>query len=142
MQGNYSMKPTELQPGQYSLNQGDIIVVKSKGISTQFAMLINGGFDVVHERLGSENALAYKVFFKFADDITMMQGNLVMFNVDNLAKYFNLSKGVIYRSLHVLLKADLLRKVKKGCCIMNPNIIWNGKTADRLEAIIAWEGNE
>lgn len=100
-------------------------------------MLVDGGVHLLQERVPSVSA--HSLFIKLVEDMKPFTGNTCYVHFTTLAGYFKVHVNSIYRQFKALLDGDILRKVKKGHYLINPNIIWSGHAAEWKEACKAWE---
>lgn len=108
--------------------------------SLRYIMLIDGGFNILHERVSSVSA--YALLFKIVEDMKPFAGNTAYVHFTSLADYFQVHVNNIYRPFKMLLHADILRRIKKGHYTINPYVIWSGYPKDWKVACTAWTKGE
>ena len=133
------MQSDELSIGiKYTVPQNTYMVFKEKGESTQFNMLIKGSFNTIYSKLKHYNPMSGYLLLKMIDNVIPKSGSETTFHAQSYSEELSLSKSNVYKLLALLMQADLVRKIKKGHYFIDPSIVWNGKTADRVDAVQKW----
>ena len=118
------------------------IKIMPKGKTHLYVRLLDGGIDILHNTLYDRPSLCYPLFFYMVSLVKPWTGNLSYFPLKQVMEKFNLARATIYRGYKGLLDADLIRKVKKGTYLLNPNVVFYGKERDRQAALLIWNNHE
>lgn len=121
---------------KFELESHQYVLIKRKGDSTRYKMLIDGGYDLVAGVVSSNSV--YRLLFKLISDMKPMAGNKLYIHFGDLAEHFGVSTTACYNIFKKLREAGLVRKLKKGHYLIDPRIVWSGRTVDRAKAIVDW----
>ena len=121
------------------LPEGAELVVRQRGLSTRFTMLLQGGFAILNTRLAEASTLTYRLFFKLAEDLHPKHGNVAPLHIPSLMELFEIKQRALYNAMQVLKDADLMRKHSRGHYLLNPHVVWCGRTKERVQAVQAWD---
>lgn len=121
------------------LPQGAELIVRQRGLSTRFTMLIQGGFAIIDKRLHNTPTLTYRLFFKLAEDLEPKNNNVAPLHIPSLLELFCIKKRALYHAMQMLKDVDLMRKQSKGHYLLNPHVVWCGNTKARVQAVQEWD---
>lgn len=78
-----------------------------------------------------------KFAFWVIDNIT--KENLIPMTYRQMAEKSGISLGTVRDTMKILLDADFLRQINRGCYIVHPNIVFKGTQQSRLNVLSQYE---
>jgi len=140
------MKPSEFAP----VNVGTIRrlgttpygvkVVDLRGYMS-YSMLKHGSFDLVESQLRKAPQLCFRLLWYLTERLDRKSHDTCVPAVPKeLCKVLHTSKSPLYRALHALEEADMLRYTAKYTVRMNPHVVWAGETVYNPLACMLWDG--
>ena len=86
--------------------------------------------------INSEFQISHQVFFLLIEK--MDKHNKLNMTIDELSKKIKINKRTLYRELNELKRFNLIRKIKNGTYMINPDVIYQSTSENRNIAVLEY----